>query len=658
MSGPAPVCAGWTRRDLIFRRPAGTSRGVMRTRRVWYLFLERDGVTGMGECAPLPGLGLDDISALEPKLEEVCARIGHYLEMTRAGQAGDLAAFPAIRFALEMALRDLENGGRGVWFPAPEPPPRLEINGLVWMGDEDFMRGQIARKLAEGWGCIKIKIGGIDFSRELALLRFIRERKGPDELELRLDANGAFTPEEAPEKLRALAEFAPHSIEQPIAAGQWPQMAELRRVSPVPVALDEELLPLVTAEERAAMLDLVRPHHLVLKPSLLGGFTETERWIGLAESRGIGWWITSALESNAGLAAITQWTQKRAPKGFQGLGTGALFVNNLPASQQVRRGELIREETPAHAGAHRFCAEWLGPAETVELRTSGTTGAPRTIRMPKRAMAASARLTAEALNVGAGARALLCLPVHYVAGKMMIVRALVIGWDLRVVEPCANPLAGMDETFDFAAMTPMQLAAALDAGDLEKVRTLIVGGAPVPPGLAARLRGVRTRVFETWGMTETASHVALRRLGEEEDAPFTALPGVSFSLDGRGCLVVRAAHLGGEPIRTNDLAGLAGPRAFRWLGRADDVINTGGVKVFPAEVERKLAAALGGREFFVAGAPDPKLGERVTLFIEGPPEELPEDLFAPLNRYERPREVRFLPRFRRTASGKVIRRPA
>ncbi|MCF6354704.1 MAG: o-succinylbenzoate synthase [Candidatus Polarisedimenticolaceae bacterium] len=644
--------AHWKKYRLKFRHPAGTSRGTLYHRDLWFLFLTRNGVTGIGECAPLPGLGLDNIDEIETRLEQLCARPDWHINNLRS-----LVYFPSLRFALEMAQLDLEHGGRGRYFPARDKTA-LDINGLIWMGDADFMRAQIDEKLSAGWRCIKIKIGGLDFARELEMLQQIRQRHGPDELELRLDANGAFTRNNVRQRLQQLAEFRPHSIEQPVAAGQWDVMAEICRDPPIPIALDEELLPLVSFKKQVEMLDWVMPQYLVLKPGLLGGFAASRRWIELAEERGIGCWVTSALESNVGLDAIYQWTQSLSLKGFQGLGTGQLFNNNLPSplSMRIKNGQLSRHSSPIWDEIHRCMVEWLHPSPTIGLQTSGSTGAPRKVIMKKSWMKSSARLTAGAFALKRGERALLCLSPQFIAGRMMLVRAMHLGLDLEVVEPSSDPLAEICGEIDFAAMTPRQLSCSIARGRLEKVKTLLVGGAQVSPVLAKQVQMLKTRVFESWGMTETVSHVAIRPLnGACKSDCFSALPGIRFSQDERGCLVVQANHLGGEAIVTNDIVELLSHQRFRWLGRYDNVINSGGVKIFPERIEQKLATCLAARQFYITATADELLGQKVVLLIEGEPFPLPQGIWSSLAKYEKPREVRFLSKFSRTESGKIIR---
>ena len=243
-------------------------------------------------------------------------------------------------------MLDLANGGRRQLYTNAfsEGKAVLPINGLVWMGDAGFMREQIQQKLAAGYACLKLKIGSLDFATELAILAEIRAVAGPEQLTLRVDANGAFAPADAPRKLAQLAEFGLHSIEQPLAAGQTAALAALCRTSPLPIALDEELIGVTNPARQAALLDAIQPAYIVLKPTLLGGHAATRHWIALAEARGIGWWLTSALESNVGLNAVAQLTGEYDVRGFpQGLGTGQLYHNNVAAPLHVGNGELRYE---------------------------------------------------------------------------------------------------------------------------------------------------------------------------------------------------------------------------------------------------------------------------------------------------------------------------
>ena len=350
----------YQRRALRFNFPARTSRGALTEHVAYYLGLRdrgRPARVGWGEAAPLAGLSPDYGADFEATVAGFCRQFnqaGH--AALSATEAAELVppTLPALRFALETAVLDLNGGGRHQLYANDFSQGRaaLPINGLVWMGDAPFMRAQIRQKLAAGYACLKVKIGSLDFATELALLAEIRAEADAAHLTLRVDANGAFSPAEAPAKLAALARFGLHSIEQPLAAGQWPALAALCRTSPIPVALDEELIGLTDPARQEALLAAVRPPYLVLKPTLLGGHAATRRWIALAEARGIGWWITSALESNVGLNAVGQLTGEYAVGSFaQGLGTGQLYENNLAAPLRIEAGTLRYDPAGAWASA-------------------------------------------------------------------------------------------------------------------------------------------------------------------------------------------------------------------------------------------------------------------------------------------------------------------
>ncbi|MFA0964322.1 o-succinylbenzoate synthase [Roseivirga sp. BDSF3-8] len=342
--------ASWKRYTLNFTFDAGTSRGVMRSRDTWILKVWREEepyTYGLGEAGPLPGLSIDHRPDIESHLERLTRLMGQLAYPADEADALQVAAsivpdeWPSLRFAVETALLDLLHGGRRSILPgAFEAMPRVPINGLIWMGDKPFMLQQMEDKLAAGFTCLKMKIGAIDGAEEEDVLDAIRERLPASELILRVDANGAFSPDEAPERLKSLARYDLHSIEQPIKPGQRAILADLCQSSPVPVALDEELIGIHSKQERAELLDEVKPFGIVLKPSLVGGIAATREWIGLAEDRGITWWITSALESNIGLNAIAQLTASYKPVMHQGLGTGQLYDNNFPSPLVIRQGSL------------------------------------------------------------------------------------------------------------------------------------------------------------------------------------------------------------------------------------------------------------------------------------------------------------------------------
>ena len=323
-----------------FKTPAGTSRGTYTTRRSWYVRItsaDRPGREAWGECAPLPALSLDDLPDYETTLRRVCD------ETARTGRLDTerWRAYPSMIFGLETALRHRETATYRLWdTPFSRGEAGICINGLIWMGTRDEMFRQIKMKLDAGFRCIKLKIGAIDFEEEFSLLQFIRRQFPAEDVELRVDANGAFRPGEAQEKLQRLSELDLHSIEQPIRAGQHEEMARLAATSPLPVALDEELIACCTRHEKIQLLDAVHPQYIVLKPSLHGGICGCREWIEEAQQRNIGWWITSALESNIGLNAIAQWCATLHPVLPQGLGTGQLFTDNTAMPLEIRKDSL------------------------------------------------------------------------------------------------------------------------------------------------------------------------------------------------------------------------------------------------------------------------------------------------------------------------------
>lgn len=315
--------------NLIFRKPAGTSRGVLTEKITCFLriFDEADpSHYGIGEAAVFPGLSPEADERYFYKLMELQANI-------RLGLQTDLSCFPSLQMGLEQAIRDFTAGCEGIYFNSPFiiGDKDITINGLIWMGDYEEMISRIEDKLAAGFKCIKLKIASIDWSKEIGMIEFIRQRYDSDKIEIRVDANGGFTMDNALARLRHLADLDVHSIEQPIKAGNPQLMRFLCDVSPIPIALDEEQIGKFTPESKAETLDSIKPAYIVIKPSLEGGFSGAGEWIRLADERNIGWWITSSLESNIGLNALSQWVATLNQKRPQGLGTGALFTNNIPS---------------------------------------------------------------------------------------------------------------------------------------------------------------------------------------------------------------------------------------------------------------------------------------------------------------------------------------
>ncbi|WP_299367327.1 o-succinylbenzoate synthase [Winogradskyella sp.] len=332
------IKASYYKHILNFKRPSGTSRGIMTTKETWFIRLEREYKSGIGECGILRGLSVDDRSDFEDKLKWVCANIN--IDLQRL--VNELIEFPSILFGVEMAFKSLEASSEFLLFPSAFTKgfDAIRINGLIWMGDEAFMRTQIKDKIEAGFDCIKLKIGAIDFQTELNILKSIRKEFSVSDIELRVDANGAFSVNDALEKLKRLSEYQLHSIEQPIKPKQLEAMAELCEETPLPIALDEELIGVFAKEDKQKTLQMIKPQFIILKPSLVGGFSGSQQWINLAEDLNIKWWITSALESNVGLNAISQWTYTLKNTLPQGLGTGSLFTNNFHSPLTVKNGNL------------------------------------------------------------------------------------------------------------------------------------------------------------------------------------------------------------------------------------------------------------------------------------------------------------------------------
>ncbi|MGO4822292.1 MULTISPECIES: o-succinylbenzoate synthase [unclassified Flavobacterium] len=327
---------------LDFKRPSGTSRGVLTQKETWFIVLEKDGKKGIGECGILRGLSIDDRVDYESKLKWTCENI--HLGEEQLWEA--LLEFPSIQFGVEMAFLSLVSTSPFLLFPSDftNGSKSIPINGLVWMGEPAYMKEQIEEKLAQGFKCIKLKIGAIDFDKELQLLSHIRENFSPEQIEIRVDANGAFGANEALVKITQLSEFKIHSIEQPIQKNNTDRMAELCETTPFPIALDEELIGVFSYAEKEQLLQKISPQYIILKPSFIGGFRGTQEWINLANKYKIGWWITSALESNIGLNAIAQWTFLQPNLMPQGLGTGALYTNNFDCPLTVAGGQLWYEK--------------------------------------------------------------------------------------------------------------------------------------------------------------------------------------------------------------------------------------------------------------------------------------------------------------------------
>jgi o-succinylbenzoate synthase len=326
------------KRTLYFKQASGTSRGVLTEKETWFVIIENEGKKGIGECGILRGLSVDDRPDYEEKIQWACDNI-HRGEQ-EIWQS--LIEFPSIQFGIETAFLSLKSEDPFVLFPSDftNYSKSISINGLVWMGDEVFMKAQIEDKIKQGYTCVKLKIGALDFDQELDLLRYIRSNFDENDIEIRVDANGAFDSNEALIKINQLSGFKIHSIEQPIKKNQTDMMSVLCKCTSIPIALDEELIGVFSTESKQTLLEKIRPQYIILKPSLVGGFRGTLEWIAIAKNLNIGWWITSALESNIGLNAIAQFTFMQNNFMPQGLGTGSLYTNNFDSPLTVSDGQL------------------------------------------------------------------------------------------------------------------------------------------------------------------------------------------------------------------------------------------------------------------------------------------------------------------------------
>ncbi|KQW98776.1 AMP-binding protein [Flavobacterium sp. Root420] len=314
--------------------------------------------------------------------------------------------------------------------------------------------------------------------------------------------------------------------------------------------------------------------------------------------------------------------------------------------------DYIKEGNANEQAIGEFLLDWFDDKEYIEMRTSGTTGLPKVVKLEKQAMIQSALATGDFFGLEPHNKALLCLPVQFIAGKMMLVRSLILGLDLDIVTPSTDPLALNETQYDFVAMVPLQVQNSIEA--LRNVKKLIIGGAKMDTTLEAKLLPLKTEIYETYGMTETITHIAAKKLGENV---FTVLPNVNIAQDDRGCLVITVPAISEEPIVTNDLVEVVRENQFIFLGRIDNVINSGGVKLIPEQIEAKLIEKIDSR-FFVTGLPDPVLGEKLVLVVEGEKQDFSSDFFDVLHKFEKPKEIVFVPKFKENENGKLLRKPS
>ncbi len=648
----------FTSHPLEFKKPARTSRDTLKSKPSFFLSIEDDGGRkGTGECSLIPGLSLASEKDAREALEQLT-------KLNTLHPESIPHSLPAVKFAVETALIDFNREGKPNWIEG------IPVNGLVWMDDAEGMLKQVDVLIENGYKTIKIKVGTLPFYEELELLEEIRRRCPSSDFTLRLDANGAFS-KQSPDGLTALeklqilynAGLDLHSIEQPISPGLIEEMAELCASSPVPIALDEELIQVRSESEKRALLEKIRPAYLVLKPSLLGGFKSSESWITLAESLSIGWWTTSALESNIGLAEIAAWTSellKSRPNlksMAQGLGTGSLYKNNIASTLIISDGKLfsslLNSELKWTQEISKAIENWFAhPKAPLSFKTSGSSGPPREITHSRDAVTASAKETLEYFNLKPGDRVVLSLPVHFIAGHMMLVRAIVGRLALEIVEPTTKP--DFKSPADFIALTPNQCYSLLP--DFPPVKKVLLGGGVVSIDLIERLpEGIE--FYEGFGMTETITHIAIRKLQRESPkSPFEAMPGVRLSISKDRELIIDAPSRGVTGLVTDDIVELIDSTRFVWLGRKSSIINSGGIKVMPEIVEQKIREVVKplGCEYMIKGIPDESFGEKVTLLLDTQEltEKIEHELLLEISRlenlsaYHAPRKIVY---------GKVIR---
>lgn len=653
---------------LQFKQPAGTSRGVYLTRRLWYVHLYDGGHHGIGECAPLHDLSCDYQPDMASLIDEAC----HELIKTGMIDYHRYAQYPSVVFALETALLSLEGAKRGDAIRLfdndfTNSKIGIPINGLVWMGTYEEMAGRIEDKLQQGFSCIKIKIGAIDYAKELKLLTDLRHRFPANQLQIRVDANGGFSPEEATTVLHDLHALQIHSIEQPIKAKQWHEMARLCKDTPIPIALDEELIGINTIEGKREMLDTIRPQYIILKPTLHGGLRGCEEWMAEAQKRNIGYWITSALESNVGLNALAQWAAQTGNTLMpQGLGTGQLFTSNYEVTDLEICGERLwfrsQKQRDFETETQQFISQWNEPSDSIEVFTSGSTGMPKNMRVEKTRMVASAKATLKFLGLKSGDSALLCLPIKYIAGKMLVVRSIIGGLKLVVRYPSSRPFRTLSCAPTFAAITPHQamvsLSHAHDTAIMSATKVIIIGGGAISPELESRLKNFSGTIYSTYGMTETLSHIAMRKIsGTDASLTYSPMEGVNISVNDQGQLQIYAPAINPELLTTNDLATIMPDNTFRIVGRIDNVVCSGGIKIQIEEVEQRLHNTL-PFPFVITSTEDPTLGEALTMLYVGDamPSDIKQLCLAVLSKYQVPRHYLKVDSIPLTETGKPARK--
>lgn len=722
---PAPVIRGLKMavvdHPLRFTRPATTSRDTLHEKPTWFLVVEDgDGRIGVGECSLIPGLSPETSLQAEAELNRI-ASTGVLDAMSVP------ATCPAVRFCVEMAAWDLHHGGQGIVGPSSftRAEATIDINGLVWMASVADMERQFRSLIDQGYTTLKCKVGHHDWQDELSLLQKLR--KEFPSLTFRVDANGAWSLgslSEAKAKLEALAQIDIHSIEQPLHPEDRAGLAELCASNILPIALDESLIGVTDLVQRVKLLDEIQPQYLVLKPSLIGGIDGATVWSQLAKQRDINWWATSALESNVGLSAIAQWVGSQVNDLPQGLGTGGLFDNNVPGTTEVVQGRLtwtggvgnegwrpwvrdaVSHDSGCGCGLHTpkgqiTCGNQSWPASAIgakefqrtqsrkapwrsdvaevwrrwcleeepgmEVETSGSTGEPKRIVHSRQAVKSSAWDTIRHFGLTPGTRAVSALPANFVAGQAMIIRALLGQWSLHLMEPTSIP--SWEGYMDFVALTPHQAWGWVQQGH-GQTNTLLLGGGPLStPLVSALLESGRVQeIWEGFGMSETITHVALRKIDHPDDLnrAFHPLPGIVIGTNEHGCAVIHAPDREVLHFETTDQIEELDNGGFVWLGRQDDVMNSGGVLIHPSELERAFEQWMPGwvSDWVAFARPDDMLGDAVIFRVDGTPpdhvdlpslsEEWRKHFKSTLGAKKAPRLIEFKP-IPRTERGKIKR---
>lgn len=664
----------YSQNQLCYKKPATTSRGSYTHRDFIVLEMfdtERPGLIAYGECSYLPDLSCDVCEHYEKIIQQT---IDDYVVNQRLDYEL-LRDYPSILMGFETLIQHYHVQSYALSnTPFSKGKEGIPINGLVWMSDFETMSQQIEAKLEAGFKCIKIKIGAIDFEKEIALLDQIRARYSKEIIQIRVDANGAFQLNEAFEKLTRLSQYDLHSIEQPIKQHQWQKMGELCEKSPIPIALDEELIGVNKYNDKQELLDAIKPQFIVLKPSLHGGFYGCREWIELAEQRSIGWWITSALETNIGLNAIAHFTAELVSERdmeysqlmHQGLGTGQLFVDNIDTPLLIKGEKLyydVSKETK-HVKlvdeVNTFWNNWY--QDTLSVFTSGSTGKPKKYILKKDQMLLSASRTIKALNLPMNAHYFLCLPTQYIAGQMVLVRALYSHSKVYIGEANTQVLKQFllfnpkNEKIDFLAITPLMLISILNDPQqkeyLSRIDTVLVGGGALSKEIEDELQQFSNAFWASYGMTETLSNIALRRLnGSNRSEYFSPLSGVELSIDSQNCLFIKDKVTQVDGIQTFDFVELLEDGRFKIKGRMNNVVNSGGIKLQPEVIESKLVDIV-EYPFVISSLPDKSLGEKLVIVTQKP---IDLSICNGLSKFERPKENRVVECIPMTETGKVER---